>query len=69
MPCSRATQTTPCDPTRFIGGFEFDDPVHVNDWSEMTLRASAPGYISQDQNLSESDWVTRVLTFTLGPTG
>jgi hypothetical protein len=31
------------------------------------VRASAPGYMSQAQNLSQWDWLTRVLTFTLVP--
>jgi hypothetical protein len=64
----KVTQTTPCDLTRFSGGFEFDDPVHLNIWEEMTLRASAPGYVSQEQNLSQWPW-DRILTFTLVPTG
>lgn len=64
----RATQRLPCDLVRYSGGFEFDDPVHVNMWEEMTLRASAPGYVSQEQHLSQWPW-DRILTFTLVPTG
>jgi hypothetical protein len=64
----KATQQLPCDLTRFTGGFQFDDPVHVNVWEAMTLRASAPGYVSQEQNLSQWPW-DRILTFTLVPTG
>jgi hypothetical protein len=62
----KATQTTACDLTRFSGGFHFDEAVHVNDWDQMTLRASAPGHISQEQNLSQWGW-SRVPTFTLVP--
>jgi hypothetical protein len=62
----KATQTTACDLTRFSGGFHFDEAVHVNDWDQMTLRASAPGHIPQEQNLSQWGW-SRVPTFTLVP--
>jgi hypothetical protein len=61
-----ATQRLPCDLTRFTGGFTFDEPVHAAMWGEMRLRASAPGYVSQEQNLWSWD---RVFTFTLVPTG
>jgi hypothetical protein len=52
---------------RFTGGFNFDEGVHVTIWDEMTLRASAPGYISQEQHLSQWSWLDEVLTFTLVP--
>jgi hypothetical protein len=65
----------PCDVARFTagtiwttGGFHFDDPVSFEAWEEMTLRVSAPGYISRDQNLSEVGWLT-LPTFTLFPVG
>ena len=62
-----ATQRLPCDLTRFSGGFEFDEGVPVAMVDEITLRASAPGYVSQEQNLSRWAW-DRILTFTLVPT-
>ena len=64
----KATQTTPCDRTNLRGGFVFDEGVPGGAWDELTLRASAPGYVSQEQNLSQWPWDT-IPTFTLVRTG
>ena len=63
-----ATQRLPCDLTRFSGGFSFPEGAPPVMWDEGRLRASAPGYISQEQNLSDWPW-DRIMTFTLIPTG
>lgn len=60
-----ATQRLPCDLTRFTGGFMFDEPVHAAMWDEMRLRASAPGYVSQEQNL----WAWEDIHVHAGPNG
>jgi hypothetical protein len=61
----KATQTTPCDLTRFSGGFMFDEAVPAA--IEMTLRASAPGYVSQEQTVETGS--EGIITFSLVPTG
>jgi hypothetical protein len=59
----KVSQTLPCDLTRSTGGFEFDDvPIAI-----MTLRASAPGYVSQGQTVEVG--LLEIITFTLVPTG
>ena len=58
--------TQPCNTPRFGGGFEFDDgaPPDV----EVTLRASAPGYVSKEQTIIPyTETIDR--TITLVPTG
>jgi hypothetical protein len=43
----KATQKTPCDFTQALrGGFAFDEGYPFED---VTLRASAPGYVSKTQ--------------------
>jgi hypothetical protein len=61
----KATQRLPCDLTRFTGGFEFDEGVPMG--IEMTLRASAPGYVSQVRTVEIVWW--ELLRLTLVPTG
>ena len=60
----KAMQTLPCDLVRGTGGFWFEEgaPVAI----ELTLRASAPGYVSREQTI-EVDWVD-ALRLTLVPT-
>ena len=58
----KVTQTVPCDLARFTGGFEFDDVPPAT----MTLRASAPGYVSREQIIETG--LLEVITFTLVPT-
>jgi hypothetical protein len=63
----KATQATPCDLTRSTaGGFMFDEGVPAA--IEMTLRASAPGYVSQEEAV-ETGSLDKVLMLTLVPTG
>ena len=62
----KATQVTPCDLTRFTGGFMFDEAVDC--CIPMTLRAAAPGYISQVQTF-EPYSLDRIHRFTLVPAG
>ena len=59
----KAMQKTQCDLERFTGGFMFDDPVALG--IEMTVRASAPGYVSQVRTV-EIDW-SELITLTLVP--
>ena len=60
----KATQRLPCDLTRFTGGFEFDESVPMG--VPMTLRASAPGYVSRVQTVEMVWW--ELLRLTLVPT-
>jgi hypothetical protein len=60
----KTTQVTPCDLTRFGGGFIFDEVVDC--CMPMTLGASAPGYISQVHTF-EPYSLDRIHTFTLVP--
>jgi hypothetical protein len=62
----KATQRLPCDFTRFTGGFMFDEGVPAG-LAAFTIRASAPGYVSQVRT-GEIDW-WEVLRITLVPTG
>jgi len=64
----KATQKLPCDTARYSGGFLFDEGVPAGDWGEIWLRASAPGYVSQEYNLSQWPWDV-VARLTLHPTG
>lgn len=59
----RVAQTLPSDLRRSTGGFEFDDVPPAT----MTLRASAPGYVSQEQTIEPG--LLEIITFTLVPTG
>ena len=63
----RVLQITPCDHTRFTGGFEFDN-VPLADVDEMILRASAPGYVSREKPAGVP-WDGTNRRFTLVPTG
>ena len=58
----RVAQTLPCDLRRSTGGFGFDDVPPAM----MTLRASAPGYVSQEQTIEPG--LLEIVTFTLVPT-
>jgi hypothetical protein len=58
----KATQITPCHLTRFSGGFMFDEAVDC--CMPMTLRASAPGYVSQVQTF-EPYSLDQIHRFTL----
>lgn len=64
----KATQVTPCDRARLRGGFVFEEGVHASVWGDVTVRASAPGFVSQDQSLAQWSWDV-VPTFTLTPIG
>jgi hypothetical protein len=64
----KVTQTTPCDATRFGGGFMFDEGVHPSVYEQVKLRASARGYLSQEQSLADWPW-DRISTFTMVPAG
>lgn len=57
----KVTQTLPCDLRRSVGGFEFDDVPPAT----MSLRASAPGYVSQEQTVEPG--LLEIITFTLAP--
>ena len=62
----KATQITPCDLSRFSGGFMFDEAVDC--CLPMTLRAVAPGYIPRVQTF-EPYSLDRIHRFTLVPAG
>ena len=65
----KAAQKTPCNLTRYNGdGFMFDEGVPAGDWGDIRLRASAPGYVSREYNLSQWPWDV-IATLTLVPTG
>jgi hypothetical protein len=64
----KTTQRTPCDFARFGGGFMFDEGAHPNHWAHIRLRASAPGYTSEEQILADWPW-DLVPTFTLAQAG
>lgn len=57
------TQATPCDAWGVEPGFEFSE---LTPGSELTLRASAPGYVSQEKAfpVTTSPWPPAILTLS-----
>ena len=52
------TQTTPCDAWAYDGGVVFRD---LDPGVELTLRASASGYVAQERTLVPSGWQSAIL--------
>ena len=60
----KAMQTLPCDLAAGTGGFWFEEGAPAA--TDLTIRVSAPGYVSKEQDI-EVDW-TEALKLTLVPT-
>ena len=56
------TQTTPCDAWGYSGGFVFSN---LSPGVEMTLRAGAPGYASQEMTVTPSTFPHAAVLFSL----